>query len=48
MTFNDYVSYISSQHDEDPLYIFDEKVCSSILFTHLKLKYEILIEILFY
>lgn len=26
MKFKDYVSYIKVQHDEDPLYIFDEKV----------------------
>lgn len=26
MTFKDYVSYTKVQHDEDPLYIFDEKV----------------------
>lgn len=26
MKFKDYVSYMKVQHDEDPLYIFDEKV----------------------
>lgn len=26
MKLKDYVSYIKLQHDEDPLYIFDEKV----------------------
>lgn len=26
MKFKDYVSYMKIQHDEDPLYIFDEKV----------------------
>ncbi|RWW63145.1 hypothetical protein BHE74_00029691 [Ensete ventricosum] len=26
MKFRDYVSYMEVQHDEDPLYIFDEKV----------------------
>lgn len=26
MKFKDYVSYMKLQHDEDPLYIFDEKV----------------------
>lgn len=26
MKFKDYVSYIKVQHDEDPLYIFDDKV----------------------
>lgn len=26
MKFKDYVSYMQVQHDEDPLYIFDEKV----------------------
>lgn len=26
MTFEDYVSYMKVQHDEDPLYIFDDKV----------------------
>ena len=27
MKFKDYVSYTQIQHDEDPLYIFYEKVC---------------------
>lgn len=26
MKFKDYVSYMKLQHDEDPLYIFDDKV----------------------
>ena len=26
MKFEDYVSYMQEQHDEDPLYIFDDKV----------------------
>lgn len=26
MKFQDYVSYMKMQHDEDPLYIFDDKV----------------------
>lgn len=26
MKFKDYVSYMKVQHDEDPLYIFDDKV----------------------
>lgn len=26
MKFKDYVSYMQIQHDEDPLYIFDDKV----------------------
>lgn len=26
MNLKDYASYMSSQHDEDPLYIFDDKV----------------------
>jgi hypothetical protein len=26
MKFKDYLSYMQVQHDEDPLYIFDEKV----------------------
>lgn len=26
MKFKDYVTYMKVQHDEDPLYIFDEKV----------------------
>ena len=32
MKFKDYVSYMKLQHDEDPLYIFDDKVrlCSFI------------------
>lgn len=29
MKFKDYLSYMQIQHDEDPLYIFDEKVCCS-------------------
>lgn len=28
MRFKDYVSYMTLQHDEDPLYIFDDKVQS--------------------
>lgn len=26
MKFKDYVSYMQIQHDEDPLYVFDDKV----------------------
>lgn len=26
MKFKDYVSYMNIQHDEDPLYVFDDKV----------------------
>lgn len=31
MKFKDYVSYMKFQHDEDPLYIFDDKVLSHCL-----------------
>lgn len=30
MKFKDYVSYMKDQHDEDPLYVFDEKVLEFI------------------
>jgi len=35
MKFKDYVSYMGLQHDEDPLYIFDDKVllCFLVLFA---------------
>lgn len=29
MKFKDYISYMQIQHDEDPLYIFDDKVYGS-------------------
>jgi hypothetical protein len=32
MKFKDYVSYMNSQHDEDPLYIFDDKVLLILLY----------------
>ena len=32
MTFEDYVSYMKVQHDEDPLYIFDDKVHISTIY----------------
>lgn len=35
MKFKDYVSYMHVQHDEDPLYIFDDKV-GIFVFTSLK------------
>lgn len=34
MKFKDYVSYTQIQHDEDPLYIFDDKV---FLIMHLSI-----------
>lgn len=36
MKFKDYVSYMQIQHDEDPLYIFDDKVFLVLLFINLK------------
>lgn len=31
MRLRDYVSYMNFQHDEDPLYIFDDEVCFAYL-----------------
>lgn len=36
MNFKDYVSYMQIQHDEDPLYIFDDKVFLLLVFVNLK------------
>lgn len=36
MKFKDYVSYMQIQHDEDPLYIFDDKVFLVLLIVNLK------------
>lgn len=31
MKFKDYASYMNLQHDEDPLYIFDDKVLEMVI-----------------
>lgn len=40
MKFKDYVSYMQMQHDEDPLYIFDDKVFLELMFVNLKFEFK--------